>query len=132
MIICFYTSTHELGSFLSIYINACKHRESQLEDQDYLQRIIYLTFFFLQNTKIVVLHEYIIYEKKCVFTELNLKTFRILPSTDLRNQFCFASCLLSPIGGKPFFLLIKSYSQQVTFYRNKIRQCLSYKSSFCK
>lgn len=25
MIICFYTSTHELGSFLSIYIKACKH-----------------------------------------------------------------------------------------------------------
>lgn len=102
MIIWMYTSADEFRT-LSIYIKTCKNLGNHSRETKIIYKESFIKHFFLQNTKIVVLHEYIIYEKNNVFTESHLKTFRILSSTNLRNQFCFATCLMpSPIKEKPF------------------------------
>lgn len=61
-IILIYTSADEFENFLHIYIKTCKHLGNHVGKRQLFTKD-HLLNFFLQNTKIVVLHEYIIYEK---------------------------------------------------------------------
>lgn len=67
MMIWIYTNVEEFGTFLSIYIKTSKHLGNHSRESKIIYKGSFIKHLFSQNTKIVVLCEYIIYETVTYF-----------------------------------------------------------------